>query len=94
MHRCLAIPEVVIEIMNALSEPAPISASVEEYPEFATLASAARACKLFYEPAVSKLWAELDNVDPLCHLLSLPPAGDQQCSNVCNFFSLRCSLSL
>ncbi|KAH7888353.1 hypothetical protein F5I97DRAFT_686784 [Phlebopus sp. FC_14] len=75
-HRCLFVTEVTDIIFECIRE-------WDEYypPDYfqpsldrkrigkATLASLARTCRAFHEPALDALWMELDLLDPLVQLL-------------------------
>ncbi|KAL1704927.1 hypothetical protein EV121DRAFT_204735, partial [Schizophyllum commune] len=61
MHRCLAVPEIMILICDIMQE----SGKYE-----GTLAALATCCRAFHMAAVSALWRDLNTVMPL--LLSLP----------------------
>lgn len=58
MHLCLQVPEILRAILNAVSDrEAGFHWLLED--EGAALASAARTCRLFYEPAMDCLWSVL-----------------------------------
>ncbi|KAI0072955.1 hypothetical protein K474DRAFT_1775070 [Panus rudis PR-1116 ss-1] len=60
MHSCLEVPEIVLEICEAALGNR----------DKASVASLARTCASFYEPAMTTLWRNLDSLVPL--FLCLP----------------------
>ncbi|GJE97895.1 hypothetical protein PsYK624_141170 [Phanerochaete sordida] len=71
MHRCLAIPEIVGEIVHSLPPcDDERHSSYREGPR-ADLAGLARVSRVFYEPAMDMVWARLDSLAPL--MFCLPP---------------------
>jgi len=68
MHRCLYIPELLRQII--------LSTGVEDshmgaQPDHSTLASLARTCRTFYEPALDALWKTQYD---LCALVKCMPS--------------------
>ena len=61
MHRCLAVPEIMILICDLMKESG---------KHDGTLAALATCCRAFRMPAVSALWKDLNTLMPL--LMSLP----------------------
>lgn len=61
MHRCLAVPEIMILICDLMKESGKYDG---------TLAALATCCRAFHMPAVSALWKDLNTLMPL--LMSLP----------------------
>jgi len=77
MHRALLMPEIVRLIFtfvrgfdeaptneNFLSQP-----MAQTTPGKSTLASLARTCRAWHDPAIDELWMHLDTLDPLIKLL-------------------------
>ncbi|KAG1808278.1 uncharacterized protein BJ212DRAFT_1485214 [Suillus subaureus] len=68
MHICLLPPEILLHIFAIYQEDyGPLSSR-------ATLASLARTCKIFKEPALDILWKDIDGLEPLisCLVACLP----------------------
>ncbi|KAG2036104.1 hypothetical protein BDR03DRAFT_960788 [Suillus americanus] len=68
MHVCLLPPEILLHIFAIYQEDyGPLSSR-------ATLASLARTCKTFKEPALDILWKDIDGLEPLisCLIACLP----------------------
>ncbi|KAG1897382.1 uncharacterized protein F5891DRAFT_536017 [Suillus fuscotomentosus] len=61
MHQALLVPEVLLEIFAYVK----IIPSTETTPAQELLAALARTCKIFHEPAMDLLWAEIDGLEPL-----------------------------
>ncbi|KAG1884698.1 hypothetical protein F4604DRAFT_1731659, partial [Suillus subluteus] len=60
MHQALLIPEVLLEIFTHVNEILYTPPSTEK-----SLAALATTCKVFHEPAMDLLWAEIYQLDPL-----------------------------
>ena len=61
MHHCLSVPEILSNIFQY------VKCAIKEGP--ATLASAARTCKTFSEPALDILWRDQSSLMPLIKCL-------------------------
>lgn len=69
MHRALLVSEILLEVFihaNRILDP---HASILSYRKMSSarksFAALARTCRLFHEPAMDLLWAELDGIEPL-----------------------------
>jgi hypothetical protein len=71
MHRCLYIPEILCQIISATDVEDPAGPLWGSEPDRFTLASLARTCRLFYEPASDALWKTQYN---LCALVKCMPS--------------------
>ncbi|KIK77603.1 hypothetical protein PAXRUDRAFT_834947 [Paxillus rubicundulus Ve08.2h10] len=74
MHRCLLVNEIVCLIFEFIKEwdeyPPQDGESKWSHTEGKrTLASLARTCRTFKEPALDALWMKLDSLDPLIRVL-------------------------
>lgn len=68
MHICLLPPEILLQVFAIYQE--------DYRGSRATLASLARTCKTFKEPALDILWQELDELEPILSCLAAClPAG-------------------
>ncbi|KAG1765313.1 hypothetical protein EDD22DRAFT_800785 [Suillus occidentalis] len=68
MHICLLPPEILLHVFAIYQE--------DSRGSRATLASLARTCKTFKEPALDILWQALDELDPILScLVACLPAG-------------------
>ncbi|KAG2137853.1 uncharacterized protein EDB93DRAFT_752653 [Suillus bovinus] len=69
MHRALCVSEILLQVfmhVNRVLDPyAPLLSYREISLARKSFAALARTCKLFYEPAMDLLWAELDGIKPL-----------------------------
>ncbi|KAG2092789.1 uncharacterized protein F5147DRAFT_821572 [Suillus discolor] len=61
MHQALLVPKVLLEIFAYVN----IIPSTETTSTQELLAVLARTCKIFHEPAMDLLWAEIDGLEPL-----------------------------
>lgn len=61
IHPCLRVPELVDLIFRSFEE-------LDLPPSLAALASLARTCRLFSEPALDVLWSRLPSIAPLLKL--------------------------
>ncbi|KAG2048342.1 hypothetical protein BDR06DRAFT_962840 [Suillus hirtellus] len=61
MHQALLVPEVLLEIFAYVN----IMPSTQTKSTQKLLAGLARTCKIFHEPAMDLLWAEIHGLEPL-----------------------------
>ncbi|KAG1747235.1 uncharacterized protein EDB91DRAFT_75817 [Suillus paluster] len=67
MHRALLISEVLLDIFTHFNQIASSSAELSptSLKSLEALATCARTCKTFHEPATDWLWANMDGIEPL-----------------------------
>lgn len=65
-HRALSIPDVVYLVLHEVRHDRP------------ALASSARCCRAFHEPAIDLLWRDLDSFVPLRNLLPCLSLTDER----------------
>lgn len=68
LHGALFLPEIVEHICVSTQRPAQGEDSVPGRLERQTLASLARVCRTFSEPALRTLWRDIPNFSPLLRL--------------------------
>ncbi|KAL4066484.1 hypothetical protein V8B97DRAFT_1874426 [Scleroderma yunnanense] len=77
MHRALLMPEIIRLIFTFVrefdevptDENFPSQPMIHSTPGKTALASLARTCRAFHEPAIDELWMHLEALDPLIKLL-------------------------
>jgi hypothetical protein len=62
MHQALLVPEVLLEIFAHVNNISNITQTISTQKSLAALAA---TCKVFHEPAMELLWAEIDQLEPL-----------------------------
>jgi hypothetical protein len=65
MHRALLVSDVLLEIFAYLDPDLSRHGSVAKLTALAALAALARTCKIFHEPAMNLLWADMYGITPL-----------------------------
>ncbi|EGO04127.1 hypothetical protein SERLA73DRAFT_69903 [Serpula lacrymans var. lacrymans S7.3] len=69
MHKCLLVPDILSIIFKHILPEDPDSAEALEDDWQRSLAVLARTCRLFSDPALDVLWADLHDVEPILRCL-------------------------
>ncbi|KAF8549232.1 hypothetical protein OG21DRAFT_1421666 [Imleria badia] len=85
MHHALQIHEILSDILFYCSLP--VLNTYHRKHITSTLASLARTCRTFKEPALDELWGTLDDLSPLVRCL--PEASIHQPPNAYQVYQVR-----